>query len=195
GGQQQAVPALCGRGPDVPFGGGRRWGVRRALRPPRPGGLLPLLQDDGREAGRRRPGAGRLPQGLAFGGRLQARARQRAHLDPLHRPQPRHRPAPLAGEPPEDPGEDRGRGPQVPAERGLLRDLAQLPARPGQGGPQHAPLRAAEGPRAGVLLGLHPRRDLQPYGPPLGYGQGPDAARAQKDKGLLRPGECGGTKM
>src|SRR4028119_1658694 len=62
----------------------------------------------------RGPAPAPLPQGLASGGRLQARARQRAHLDPLHRPQPRHRPAPLAGEPPEDPAEDPGRGPQAP---------------------------------------------------------------------------------
>jgi RNA polymerase sigma-70 factor (ECF subfamily) len=44
------------------------------------------------------------PQGVALGGGLQARARQRAELGPLHRPQPRHRPAPLARQPPQDPG-------------------------------------------------------------------------------------------
>src|ERR687894_266934 len=47
-------------------------------------------------------------------------------------------------------GEGRGFGPQIPAERGLRRDLAQLPAGAGARGPEHPPAGTAEDPGAGV---------------------------------------------
>ncbi|CAA9499426.1 MAG: RNA polymerase ECF-type sigma factor, partial [uncultured Rubrobacteraceae bacterium] len=50
---------------------------------------------DGRKAGRRGPHAGGVPQGVALGGRVPPRARERSHLGALDRPQPRHRPAPV----------------------------------------------------------------------------------------------------
>src|SRR5215217_213082 len=50
--------------------------------------------------------------------------RQRADVDPLNSPQPRHRPAPLPSEPAQDPGQGRSHCPTLPTERGLRREAA-----------------------------------------------------------------------
>jgi RNA polymerase sigma-70 factor (ECF subfamily) len=99
------------------------------------------------------------------GGKLQGRKGERADLDPLYSPQLGNRPAALAGEPPQDAGQDRGLRPALPAERGLRRDLEKLPGRAGARGPRHPTARAATDTGAGVLLGVHARRDSRARGP------------------------------
>src|SRR5919112_663352 len=78
------------------------------------------------------------------------------------------------------------------AERGLRRDLAQLPAGAGARGPRHGPPGATEDPRARVLLRVHAHGDRREPRRAARHGEGADAARPEEAPGPLRgPGDGG----
>src|SRR5919112_3454693 len=78
------------------------------------------------------------------------------------------------------------------AERGLRRDLAQLPAGAGARGPRHGPPGATEDPRARVLLRVHAHGDRREPRRAARHGEGADAARPEEAPGALRgPGDDG----
>src|SRR5215210_1469609 len=82
------------------------------------------------------------------------------------------------------------------AERGVCRDLAQLPARAGARGPRHGPPGATEDPRACILLRVHAHGDRREPRRATWHGEGADAARPEEAPGPLRgqgrgPGDGG----
>src|SRR5215204_3543558 len=87
------------------------------------------------------------------------------------------------------------RGATLAGERSLCGDVEDRAARPGQGGPQHPPARAAEDTGAGVLFRLHGRGDIRPSRPASRNGQGQDAFGSEKDQGLLQVKRRGGAEM
>src|SRR4028118_659128 len=139
--------------------------------------------------------AGGCRVGRGDGRRPPGRARERAHLDPLRRTQPWHRPDPLPRESRQDAGEGRGFRAHLRAQRGLRRDLEKRPARTGARSAEHPTARAAEDTGAGILLRLHSHRDRRAARVAPRYGQGPNEARAAEAPGLLPSARSSGAQM